>query len=116
MNLFPAIPNKSPQRGIRKQGNVGALKTTPMPGRFGINFRSGIQIEAMVDYQRLQSVGMNSELVIHERKDSGIMFHTWQAFLPVHSHPEQCSPFHTLLPTLKRGGSNHSAQKKRLPE
>jgi aspartyl aminopeptidase len=31
----------------------------------------------MVDYQRPQSVGMNSELVIHSRKDSGIMPHTW---------------------------------------
>ena len=30
----------------------------------------------MVDYQRPQSVGMNSELVTHDRKDSGIMPHT----------------------------------------
>lgn len=34
----------------------------------------------MVDYQRPQSVGMNSELVIHDRKDSGIMPHTRHSF------------------------------------
>lgn len=35
----------------------------------------------MIDYLKTQFVGMNSELVTHERKDSGIMLHTWHYFL-----------------------------------
>ena len=38
-----------------------------MPTSIGTNTRSGIHFEAKVDYLRPQLVGMNSELVIHER-------------------------------------------------
>lgn len=38
-----------------------------MPTSIGTNTRSGIHFEAKVDYLGPQLVGMNSELVIHER-------------------------------------------------